>query len=146
MDVMWAILLSPSGSSATSSIALSSLSIGLSREYPFRSSPFEPKSSSSSQWNVTFLPSSNMAFNPFFSALFSIPVVEDMYTLKKSVSSHIFSVSSLTRPYSPKSITDLFLPNLILSSSLLYVSVGGSVFGMSRTVVMPPQAALTEPV
>jgi len=51
-----------------------------------------------------------------------------------------------TTPVMPKSTNDLASPNSFLTLTCSASAVGGIVFGMSTTVVMPPQTAAVEPV
>src|SRR5689334_12879795 len=51
-----------------------------------------------------------------------------------------------TTPVMPKSTNDLASPSSLLTLTCSASAVGGTVFGMSITLVMPPQTAAVEPV
>src|SRR5581483_11983741 len=57
-----------------------------------------------------------------------------------------FVLVCTTTPVMPKSTSDLASPNSFFTFTCSASAVGGTVFGMSTTVVMPPQTAAVEPV
>ena len=110
--------------------------------------------SSSSAWRHAIAPSpliSDRAFSRSSPLTASLPPSAMNISPKEvtpirhnSLSRPIFSPQA--PPLSPKSIMDMFLASTSLRLKTLLLSTGGSVFGWSITVVIPPAAAAHDPV